>query len=307
MKKSSVLFSFALLALCFLASCKKDSVPPAHKPPVVYAGPAQIISLPVESVTLTGKATDTASRIFSYLWSEVSGPNVAVLATEGSPSTLVSGLVPGKYIFQLMATDSFGLTGVDTVSITVNGPTVITLKPAHNPNETMLVGYGSSNYSAGPGSIEIGAEAWTINGNTVFVRAAFKFDLSTLPAKPFKSATLTLYSNPNPSTGNLTTPNAGTANAMFIQRINQSWDPLTATWATQPTTDVAGQILIPQTNLPTLDLVNIDVTAMVNTMISTNNYGFMIRLQNEAIYNSRIFCSSYNSDATKYPTLNINY
>jgi hypothetical protein len=49
------------------------------------------------------------------------------------------------------------------------------------------------------------------------------------------------------------------------------------------------------------------VTQLVRNMIASGNYGFMIRLQDEVIYNSRIFCSSSYSDSTKRPVLVINY
>ncbi len=130
---------------------------PNLKPPVVNAGPSQTITLPVDSVSVTGTVTDADSKVTAYLWSEVSGPNVPVIAEEGSISTKI-------------------------------------------------------------------------------------------------------------------------------------------------------KVLIPQTNvITTLDLVNMDVTHLVNTMAASGNYGFMIRLQNEVIYNCRIFCSSKYSDATKHPKLVLVY
>jgi hypothetical protein len=56
-----------------------------------------------------------------------------------------------------------------------------------------------------------------------------------------------------------------------------------------------------------LDLVDMDVTAMVSRMQTNGNYGFMIQLQNEATYNSRIFCSSKFNVAAKHPKLVIVY
>lgn len=221
----------------------------------------------------------------------------------------VTGLIAGTYVFQLEATDTFGLTGVDTVSVSVHtGSATYTLAPYNNPNEAQWIGIGSTDWGgAGQASKELGAEAWTISGNTVYVRAAFQFDFTTLPTGPAKSAYLTLYSNPTPYTANLSTPNFGTANAFYIQRVNTSWNAATATWSTQPTVDTTGEILIPQTNASALDLTNVDVTGLVNTMIATGNHGFMIRLQNEVIYNSRIFCSSKYSDSTRRPKLVVNY
>src|ERR1700721_4056833 len=81
-----------------LFSCQKTTTPPQRKPPVVTAGPAQTTTS--DSVTLNGWATDSSSTIVAYLWTEVSGPNVPVIADEGSKTTLVSGLTIGTYVFQ---------------------------------------------------------------------------------------------------------------------------------------------------------------------------------------------------------------
>jgi hypothetical protein len=296
------------ISLIFVG-CKKDNPVPVNHPPLVNAGTSQTISWPVDSVRLSGAVTDGDSKVVACLWSEISGPNVPVIASEGSLTTQISSLIPGSYIFQLMAVDSVGLTGVDTVSVLVNPPTTISLAPANNPFEFEYTGTATNtDESPGSSSPELGAEAWTIGGALALVRSSFQFDMSTLPVNiPIASAKLSLYSTPTPLTGNLSTPNAGTANAMYIRRISNSWDPATTLWPTQPGTDTTGQILIPQSNLAAQDLINIDVTGLVRKMLSSGNHGFMIRLQTEAIYNSRIFCSSKYSDASKHPRLVINY
>lgn len=295
-----------LFACFFIFSCKKDNNS-VKLPPRVNAGPAQVIALPVDSITLTGTVTDAGSKVVGYLWSEVSGPNVPVIASEGSLSTVVRGLTAGNYIFQLMATDTFGITGVDTMTVTVNPPTVIYLRGTIGTFDNELVGNATSTYVYTGGAGELGAEYWTINGTQVGVRSTFKFDFTTLPAStPVKSALLSLYSMPTPFTGNLSTPNAGPANAMYIQRINQNW-AIPLTWTTQPGVDVTSQVSIPSTNATSLDLINVDVTPLVNAMITSGNYGFMIRLQNEVLYNSRIFCSNAQADSTKRPRLILSY
>ncbi len=46
---------------------------------------------------------------------------------------------------------------------------------------------------------------------------------------------------------------------------------------------------------------------MVNNMITSGNYGFKIQLQNEAIYNIRVFCSARYADSTRYPKLVVSF
>ena len=94
--------------------------------------------------------------------------------------------------------------------------------------------------------------------------------------------------------------------AMYIRRVTSDWD-INATWNTQPSTETENQIDIPQTNQSRLDLIDVDVTDMVTKMHTVANYGFKLQLQNEVIYNARIFCSSWYSDASKHPKLVINY
>jgi len=298
---------FALSSLCLgvlAVGCQKEApdVDPIHKPPVVNAGPAQTINLPTEGVLLSGSAVDSGSKIVSWLWTEVSGPNVPTFASEGSASTNVYGLIIGQYVFQLTATDTFGLTGVGMVQITVKGPdSVVIVANGTNSHSIEYIGNSTQDFT-NANNLEIGAETWTIGGSQVAVRSVIRFD--SLPSNPVKSAKLTLYSDPTPTTANLSTPNFGSANTFYIQRVSSSWTTAAnATWATQPSVDTTGQILIPQTNASSLDLQEIDVTALVNKMISSGNYGFEIRLQTEAIYNSRIFCAGGYSDATKHPRL----
>jgi hypothetical protein len=240
----------------------------------------------------------------------VSGPASTVIVNPGSPSTVVNGFVQGTYVFQLGVTDNDGATGFDTVSVTVSQAPqqTLTLQPANNPNEKMLVSIGGVDQSFQGGN-EWVIDAWTVSGAPYFGRKAFKFDLSTIPASAtIISANLYLYSNSPPENGNLVDANFGTSNGMVLRRITSAWSPVDANWFNQPTTTTANEVLIPHTTQTILDL-NIDVTALVSTMVTTSsNYGFLLKLQNEVIYNSRAIVSSYNAPkASKHPKLVIVY
>ena len=300
---------FCLFISFLFTACQKATVDSAPlSPPVADAGNSQVILYPATSFTLAGTGTSTNGNIVGYLWSLISGPNLPVIATPAAASTTISNIVAGTYRFQFMVIDEAGLTGVDTVSIyTYQGIQTLTLQPANNAYDFHLADWGGSNASD-PNAQEFSAGAWTWNGLSLITRGAFKFDFSSIPASAtIVSAKLSLYSNPTPQNGNLVDANSGTANSFYIERITNSWNPTTMTWANQPGTDAASQIIIPTTNLHFFDLVDIDVTNLVSAMHTTNNYGFKIRLQNEAIYNIRIFASSRHSDASKHPKLVITY
>ncbi|MBN9350491.1 MAG: right-handed parallel beta-helix repeat-containing protein [Chitinophagaceae bacterium] len=89
-------------------------------PPVANAGPDQTITLPTNTVTLTGSGSDQDGKIVSYKWTKISGPSGFTITNAGSPVTSVSNLVQGAYYFQLQVTDDGGAIGLDTVKVTVN-------------------------------------------------------------------------------------------------------------------------------------------------------------------------------------------
>ncbi len=88
-------------------------------PPTAYAGLPKIIQLPDNTVTLAGSGKDVDGSIVSYLWSKVSGPGSPAISSSNTAATVVNNLSKGQYIFKLTVTDNDGLTGTDTVSVTV--------------------------------------------------------------------------------------------------------------------------------------------------------------------------------------------
>ena len=90
-------------------------------PPTVNAGSNQTITLPLDSITLTGTATGNGgATISSTTWSQISGPNSATIEHTTNLTTNVTGLIAGSYVFQLSATDSNSQTSNSQVTITVN-------------------------------------------------------------------------------------------------------------------------------------------------------------------------------------------
>jgi dienelactone hydrolase len=89
--------------------------------PIVNAGADTTISLPTDSVSLSGHATDVDGTIINYSWSKVSGPFQYAIAHPDQAQATLNNLTQGVYRFELMATDSEGAVGRDTIQITVNG------------------------------------------------------------------------------------------------------------------------------------------------------------------------------------------
>lgn len=191
--------------------------------------------MPAAFFTLSGSATTQNGSIKAYLWSLVSGHNVPVITSPGSKITTVTGFVAGNYLFQLMATDSAVLTGVDTTRVQVNPSPIqtLTLQPANNTEAHFAVLGGVS--QTDPNSPELVAVSWTSGGQSYNFRGAFKFDLSSIPASAtILTAKLILFSNPTPLNGDLVNANSGSNNSMYIRRLLSSWSPSTITWYNQP-------------------------------------------------------------------------
>lgn len=207
---------------------------------------------------------------------------------------------------EVIIRDTVTVTETDTVTIHNSDTCRITLQPHFNPDEVHFLG-GSGIDQTNPDSRDIGAVSWTIGGSQVNVRAALKFDMSDIPAEAeILSAKLTLFSNPTPNMGNQTNANFGSDNTMLIQQLTSSFNK-SSTWNTQPTSTTVDQLVIPHTTISHFDLVNIDVKTLVRKMHQTSNFGFFIKLQTEAYYNSRIFASSKHADFSKHPKLVIEY
>lgn len=301
----------SILTICSftLLSCTKDDFI-ENKVPTVDAGQSKSITLPVNSETLSGTGADSDGKVVAYLWSQVSGPSSSVIVNPGSPSTEIQELVEGSYLFQLMVTDDKGATGVDTARITVNPAVVktMTLQPANNPFEIQILTHGSDDvgYAGAP---DIPIAAWT-DGAPITIREILKFDLSSIPSNAtILSANLYLYSYPPPTlNGNFVNANYGTNNTLLVQQVASNWSPASIKWSNQPATITTNQVVVPSTTQSVLDL-DLDVKNIVSSMVSSNaNYGFMLKLQNEVIYTSRLLVSSFNTTYTaKHPKLVVVY
>jgi len=131
----------------------------------VYAGADQTITLPQDSVLLSGVATPApGTNIASYLWSRVSGPNTPTLVTPAASSTRVRGLVAGTYLFRLQATSSAATTAADTIQVLVQAAAVIGPDVQVQSSATIIQPASSTTLtgSATAGSSAISSHTWTL-------------------------------------------------------------------------------------------------------------------------------------------------
>ena len=91
----------------------------ANQSPTANAGTDKTITLPANSVTLSGSGSDPDGSIASYSWTKISG-GTATITSPASPSTTVTGLVQGSYVFRLTVKDNQGASASDDVVVVVN-------------------------------------------------------------------------------------------------------------------------------------------------------------------------------------------
>jgi gliding motility-associated-like protein len=106
-------------------------------PPTVSAGGNQSITLPLNSLTLTGSGSDTDGSIAIYKWTLVSGPT-ATLTNANTPDLSLSNLIEGNYTFRLTVTDNDGLTAFAQVSVTVL-PAAVNQPPVANAGADLIL------------------------------------------------------------------------------------------------------------------------------------------------------------------------
>ena len=157
---------------------------------------------------------------------------------------------------------------------------------------------------------------WTWNaigcsGGTIRSLLCFT-ELSNIPSNAvIVSATLRLYGVT--SDRNTSYPGAPASyyeNTVVVQQVTSPWNENTVTWNTQPSTTTANQFIIPQsTSQYNWNYTNSssELVAMVQNMVSGNNYGFMLRLQTEQHYRNMVFASSDHPDASLHPELEVTY
>jgi hypothetical protein len=95
--------------------------PPPNEVPIVNAGANQTVTLPTNSVSLKGSATDPDGTIAAYVWERLSGSGT--ITTPNAATTTIAGLTAGSSVFRLTAVDNNGASVSDDVSIIVNAST----------------------------------------------------------------------------------------------------------------------------------------------------------------------------------------
>jgi hypothetical protein len=101
-----------------------NGVSSSNLPPVADAGADKEISLPADSVFLSGTAADEDGGVVQYQWRKLSGPSDVVFDNSNQAQTLVKNLIAGKYVFEFAVTDNGKAVSKDTLNVVVNAPPI---------------------------------------------------------------------------------------------------------------------------------------------------------------------------------------
>lgn len=152
-------------------------MPPAARPqpntgPAVEAGTDIAITLPVNSVQLTGSATDSDGTIKSYSWTKLTGPSSYKINDADQSTTKVTSLEAGIYVFRLSVTDNNDAVASDDVQVIVNAaPEAKTVPTANAGTDQVITLPVSSVVLTGTGSDPAGnalSYKWSqVSGPTV--------------------------------------------------------------------------------------------------------------------------------------------
>ena len=211
-------------------------------PPVVNAGADLTIVLPVDSVNLSGTATDADGTLASYAWTKIAGPASFTISTGSSLNTLVKGLKKGVYKFELKVTDNKGASTKDTVQVTVNPAVIVAnIPPVSNAgaDQTITLPVNNVNLSgtasdsdgtlasyawskiAGPATFTIANGSALNTAVTGLVQGVYKFELKVTDDKGASTKdTVQVTVNPAPPPVVVPVPNvAPVSNAGADQTI----------------------------------------------------------------------------------------
>lgn len=135
----------------WMAGTSRLNTPANNQFPVSAAGNDILINKPSTSTVLNGLASfDPNDVIVKYRWTVVSGPSSPQIAIQRPdfPSTSVTGLETGDYIFRLTVTDQFGVVTFDDVNVKVSDGTLpvdIVSFTGNNTGQTNILSWSIKN------------------------------------------------------------------------------------------------------------------------------------------------------------------
>lgn len=107
-------------------------------PPTVFAGNDTTLLLPDNFLSLNGSATTTNGFIADYQWEQIAGDPITLIVNY--PAVSMSDMLPGVYTLRFTATDNFGTSASDdlTVTVTENKSNPVGATLIFSPNDDLV-------------------------------------------------------------------------------------------------------------------------------------------------------------------------
>ncbi|MBC8162413.1 MAG: PKD domain-containing protein, partial [Roseiflexaceae bacterium] len=138
-----------------------DTTLPPNNPPTAEAGQNQT-ALAGILITLTGSGSDPDGDALTYRWQQTAGPSVSLGGNEGDALRTFTATSTGSYIFTFTTTDARGLSGADSIVITiVDAPPAENQAPTANAGLDQTVAAGGTAVLNGAGSSDAEGGALT--------------------------------------------------------------------------------------------------------------------------------------------------
>jgi len=187
-----------------------------------------------------------------------------------------------------------------------NAQIYLTLRPDPVAGKDVIVWSNTPDTSLN--TTELKASAWTWGGDAGYQRFLIEFNLLNIPPNAeICYAYLSLYASYYDLTQ--TNSTADGTNISYLYRVVDPWVETEVDWNTQPGYSTTDATMIPESTEPYEDVLDLDVTAMVQTMITEplTSHGFICLLGEESHYRRRVFASSDAPDTASRPMLEICY
>jgi len=175
-------------------------------PPIAIAGPPQNVSAGV--VTLNGSASyDPLGEALTYSWKEVSGPAVTINNANQAIATFTA-TAGNTYVFSLTVTNTDGLSGTATTSVTVASPSQtnivqFTASPAtitsgQSSTLTWVVQNATSVSISGLGSVNANSGSVGVSPTTT---TTYTLTATGASGSVTQTVTVTVSGTPTPTAG----------------------------------------------------------------------------------------------------------
>jgi lysophospholipase L1-like esterase len=233
---------------------------PLNEPPTVNAGADENITLPADTVSLSGSANDDGlpSGSLTTNWSAINPPFAVTFVDATALATDATFGGPGTYVLRLTADDGVLNASAD-VTITVDPEPVSTNQTLIAVEDSYINGNAASRNYGSNGDIVIHTYGPKIG--------LVQFDLSSLSGATVSSAVLNFRLNNLKAGGNIN-----------LQLIDEPWSESSVNFASQP--DFGATVLaVPVTTSDVGSVISVDVTQVVQDWISGVQPNHGIRLQ----------------------------